>query len=82
MKTLDELADNTHLIIDGSKTSSIHPDVVEIIEDFKEKASNRGVKIEMINLRMDYEFERDWNKLMKLLWIGLASSQISQQFFQ
>lgn len=50
LKTLDELPDDSHLIIDGSRTINIHPDVLEIIKDFKDNADKRGVKLDLVNL--------------------------------
>lgn len=53
LKTLDELPDNSNLIIDGTRTINVHPDVLEIIKDFRDSASTRGVDIEVINLDLD-----------------------------
>lgn len=48
LRTLNNLPDGMHVIIDGSKTKSIHPDVLEIIEDFKENAKTRDITIETV----------------------------------
>lgn len=50
LRTLKKLPDGIHVIIDGSLTKSIHPDVLEIIDDFKESAENRDITIETIGL--------------------------------
>lgn len=50
MQTLNHIPDNRKLIIDASKTAHIDPDVIEIIDDFRENASHRGVEVEMIGL--------------------------------
>lgn len=52
LKTLDEMPNDSRLIIDGTRTINIHPDVLEIIKDFKESASDRGVEIEVVNLEL------------------------------
>jgi MFS superfamily sulfate permease-like transporter len=50
LRTLKHLPDGMHMIIDGSKTKSIHPDVLEIIDDFKESAKTRGITVDTIGL--------------------------------
>ena len=50
IKTLDELPENTHVVIDGSKTRSIHPDVLEIITDFKKTQEMHNIKIDLVSL--------------------------------
>jgi MFS superfamily sulfate permease-like transporter len=50
LRTLNKLPNNTHVVIDGNKTKSIHPDVVEIIEDFRQNAQTRGIVIEVVGL--------------------------------
>lgn len=51
MHTLDQIPSNTNLTIDASKTKSIHPDVLEIIEDFKEHAKTINVYIVVIEMK-------------------------------
>lgn len=51
MHTLDQIPSNTNLIIDASKTKSIHPDVLEIIEDFKEHAKTMNIYIVVVNMK-------------------------------
>jgi MFS superfamily sulfate permease-like transporter len=50
MQTLHQLPDNTQLTIDGRLTSSIHPDVIEIIEDFRINSKDRGITVEVVGL--------------------------------
>lgn len=50
LKTLNELPDGAHLVIDASKTKTIHPDVIEIIEDFKENAKSRKMTMQVEGL--------------------------------
>jgi len=54
--TFEQVPDNTHVIIDASNTNFIHFDVLEIIEDFKINAMNRGIKLEFIEL---YEHKQE-----------------------
>ena len=53
LKTLNELPDGVHLVIDASKTKNIHPDVVEIIEDFKENAKSRNMVMHVEGLNQE-----------------------------
>lgn len=56
LKALDQIPDNTHVVIDASNTKFIHFDVVEIIENFIESAKNRNITVDVINL---YEHKRE-----------------------
>lgn len=42
-KSLMQLPDNSEVLIDGSRTLDIHPDVLEIIADFEENAKGRDI---------------------------------------
>ncbi len=46
LRTFNELPDGIHVIVDGSKTRSIHPDVMEIMQDFSQNAPTRDIKVE------------------------------------
>ncbi|MCU0430924.1 MAG: SulP family inorganic anion transporter [Cytophagaceae bacterium] len=46
---------NSHLVIDGSKTRYIDPDILEIIEDFKVNASSKNIKVELISVGNKFE---------------------------
>jgi MFS superfamily sulfate permease-like transporter len=50
MNTLNHLPESSNVIIDGSKVSSIHPDVVEMLEDFKHNAESKGIDFEIYGL--------------------------------
>jgi len=52
LQTLSQLPDGATVHIDGSKTKSIHPDVIEIIEDFKQNAISRDItlKVDLNNI--------------------------------
>lgn len=49
-KSLAELPDNTHVVIDASGNHFIHHDVIEIIEDFQISAKSRNITVETIEL--------------------------------
>jgi len=50
LKSLVQIPNNTHVVIDASKTWYMHYDVTEIIEDFKSNALSRGIELEVIDL--------------------------------
>jgi MFS superfamily sulfate permease-like transporter len=50
MRTLDQIPENSSILIDGAKTKSIHPDVLEIIDDYKEHAKTINVNVEVIGI--------------------------------
>ena len=68
LHSLNKLPDGARLIIDASETKSIHPDVVEMIEDFTENAKTRGIKVEiqgMTTQEMHSPIEKFGQVLMK-----------------
>lgn len=48
MKTLNDLPDGTQVNIDAREMKTIHPDVLEIIEDFKSNAPTRNIQFLML----------------------------------
>ncbi len=52
LKTLDQMPNNTKVIIDASRCVEIEHDVNEIIEDFVEGAKYRDIEVEVINRRL------------------------------
>jgi MFS superfamily sulfate permease-like transporter len=48
--TLDGLADNSHIIIDGSKTVQIDYDVQEVLYNFWGNAGQRNIQVELVNV--------------------------------
>ncbi len=54
IKSLSQLPDDCEVIIDASKTRDMHPDVMEIIDDFKENAVGRNIKV--TTMGFDNEF--------------------------
>ena len=51
MRTFSETPNGSHLIIDGSKVKSMHPDIHEIIQDFVATAPERDIKVEVNDLQ-------------------------------
>lgn len=45
LQTLNHLPDGANVFIDGKNTKSIHPDVIEIINDFKHNALSRDISV-------------------------------------
>ena len=43
IKTLEHLPNNSNVIIDASKSKTVHPDIVEIICDFRESAKSKNI---------------------------------------
>ena len=50
LKSLEQIPDGTSVEIDASHTHFIHPDICEIIEDFKVNAGARNIKVSAIAL--------------------------------
>lgn len=50
MHTLSHLPESSKIIIDGSRVSSIHPDILEMFEDFKHNAELKGIDFQVIGL--------------------------------
>ena len=46
IETISHIPDNSNIVIDASKSHFIHPDIIEIIEDFKKNANYRNIKLE------------------------------------
>ena len=49
-KTLHKLPQNTQLIIDGTNTKTIDYDLLELIYSFAETASDKKIKVSMVNI--------------------------------
>ena len=50
MQTLNHLPDGCTVTLDGKKTKSIHPDILEIIVDFKQNAISRDIIVNTIGI--------------------------------
>ncbi len=51
LKELDQLPENTDLTLDVRKTRYLDNDIIEILQDFSEKAKNRNIDIHLISER-------------------------------
>ncbi len=60
--TLDHIPENHQVLIDGSKSVFIHPDILDIIGDFKDTAKHKNIDLELIGLE-------NFNKSNKF-WVG------------
>ncbi len=49
LKTLEDIPNDSKVVIDASNTVFIHYDVKEILEDFLSKSKERGIELKMIN---------------------------------
>ncbi|MFN2424183.1 MAG: SulP family inorganic anion transporter [Cryomorphaceae bacterium] len=50
MLTLDHIAEASTVVIDGTKSRFIHPDIFEIIMDFKQNAEYKDIQLEIIGI--------------------------------
>ncbi|MBP9689764.1 MAG: SulP family inorganic anion transporter [Bacteroidia bacterium] len=56
LATLEEIPVGEYVVIDGSKSRYIDYDVLEVINDFKETAKFRNIKLELIKIKDVYRF--------------------------
>lgn len=66
LKELDSLPENTYLELDVRKTRYLDNDIVEILEDFSEKAKNRNIDIQLISERGVVENPNSFIRFFKL----------------
>lgn len=50
LQTLNHIPENSSLIIDGSRTIRIDPDVIDIIEDFKINAESKNIEVSLVGM--------------------------------
>ncbi len=50
IETIAHIPDNTKVLIDASRSYFIHPDVMEILNDFKKNAEYRNIELEFVGL--------------------------------
>ncbi|WP_247672593.1 SulP family inorganic anion transporter [Aquimarina sp. MMG016] len=55
LKELDRLPEDTYLTLDVRNTRYLDNDIIEILEDFSEKAKNRNIDIKLISERGEIE---------------------------
>ena len=51
LKELDALEENSYLELDVRNTRYLDNDIIEILEDFQEKAHNRNITIKLVSNR-------------------------------
>ncbi|OHX66769.1 SulP family inorganic anion transporter [Flammeovirga pacifica] len=64
-RTFNKIPNGVEVILDASKNHSIHPDVLEIIEDFEKAAHEREIKLSLVGFEKigKYDPESDFHKL-------------------
>ena len=65
-RTLAEIADDSKVVLDASKTISMDHDVREIIKEFIEGASYRNIEVEVIDLSFP-RLKNQYKELSKVL---------------
>lgn len=66
LKELDKLEENTYLELDVRKTRYLDNDVIEILDDFSEKARNRNITIKLVSERGEIENPESYIEFFKL----------------
>ncbi|MBB6463075.1 SulP family inorganic anion transporter [Flammeovirga kamogawensis] len=57
LRTFKKIPNNAYVVVDATKNHSIHPDVLEIIEDFELNAKTRDIKVELKGFKNIEEFD-------------------------
>ena len=55
METISHIPDDTKVVIDASRSHFIHPDIHEILEDFKLNAEYRNIDLEIVGLETEHQ---------------------------
>ena len=66
LKELDSLPENSYLELDVRKTRYLDNDIIEILEDFSEKAKNKHIEIKLISERGEVENPESYIQFFKL----------------
>lgn len=66
LRELDALPENSYLELDVTKTTYLDHDVIEILDDFKEKAKNRNITVKLISQRGTEENPESYIDFFKL----------------
>jgi len=66
LKELDSLPNETHLEIDVRKTRYLDNDIIEILEDFSEKAENKEINVKLLSERGIIENPKSYIEFFKL----------------
>lgn len=60
MLFLDKLPENHEVVIDGSNARFVHPDIIEIIQEFRDNAEYKSIKVSTIGLEDQSIQRRFW----------------------
>ncbi|MEB3347138.1 SulP family inorganic anion transporter [Aquimarina gracilis] len=66
LKELDQLPEDTYLTLDVRKTRYLDNDIIEILEDFSERAKNKSIDIKLISERGEVENPDSYIQFFKL----------------
>lgn len=66
LKELDSLPNDAYLEIDVRKTRYLDNDIIEILEDFSEKAENKGINVKLLSERGIIENPKSYIEFFKL----------------
>lgn len=66
LKELDSIPENSYLELDVRKTRFLDNDIIEILEDFSEKAKNRNINIKLVSERGVVENPDSYIQFFKL----------------
>ncbi|WP_025743688.1 SulP family inorganic anion transporter [Aquimarina pacifica] len=66
LKELDKLPEDSYLTLDVRKTRYLDNDIIEILEDFSEKAANRNIDIQLISERGTIENPKSYIEFFQL----------------
>lgn len=68
LKELDSLPDGSHLVLDVSNTRFLDNDVIEILDDFSEKAKMRNINVKLVSEDRSVENPANYMDFFKLSW--------------
>lgn len=68
LKELDQLPDGSQLILDVSNTRFLDNDVIEILDDFSEKAKIRNINVKLVSEDRSVENPDNYMDFFKLSW--------------
>lgn len=63
--TLDQMPDESTVILDAAQARSIHPDIIEIIENFAENAKTRDITVQLVGFNNGFGKSNPMNEFSK-----------------
>ncbi len=81
LSTLNRFPDGAHIIIDASNAKSIHPDIVEIMDDFAEHAKHHDITFERIGFTQISQKDAysDLQRTVPLKYVDNSSLQLGNR---